>query len=137
MLHLQKLAVGISDRAHLAAVQAERAAAHPPLRHLTRHVPKRAPEILAGGSLYWVIAGMMSVRQRIVAIAATRREDGSAACAITLDPALFHVAARPVRAFQGWRYLAPEQAPPDLAEGGEDAALPPALAEALRALALL
>ncbi len=137
MLHLQKLAVGIRDRAHLAAVQAARAEAHPPLRHITRHIPKRAAEILAGGSIYWVIAGTMSLRQRVLAITPAQREDGSAACALALDPALVRVAARPVKAFQGWRYLAPAQAPPDLAAGAEDDDLPPDLAEALRALALL
>ncbi len=137
MLHLQKLAVGIRDRAHLAEVQAARARANPPLRHLTRHAPKRAAEILAGGSIYWVIAGAMSVRQRVLAVAPARRDDGSAGCAIELDPALVRVAARPVKAFQGWRYLAPEQAPPDLAAGAEGEDLPPDLALALRALALL
>ena len=137
MLHLQKLAVGIRDRAHLAAVQAARAASDPPLRHLTRHFPKRAAEILAGGSLYWVIAGTMRVRQRILGIEAARRGDGSAGCAIHLDPTLVCVAARPVKAFQGWRYFAPALAPPDLAAGLDDEDLPPDLAAALRALALL
>jgi hypothetical protein len=137
MVHLQKLAVGIRDRAHLAAVQAARAAANPPLRHLTRHFPKRAAEIVEGGSLYWVIAGTMRVRQRILAITPARREDGSAGCAIHLDPQLVPIAARPVKAFQGWRYLAREQAPPDLPAGAEGDDLPPELAEALRSLALL
>ncbi len=137
MLHVQKLAVGIRDRAHLAEVQAARAGTDPPLRHLTRHRPARAAEILAGGSIYWVINGAMSVRQRILAIEAGLRADGSPCCALHLDLALVPVAARPIKPFQGWRYLAAGQAPPDLASEADEAALPPALAEALRALALL
>jgi hypothetical protein len=140
MLHLAKLAVGIRDIAHLREVQAGRLAAGSGLRHLTRNFPRRAPEVLAGGSLYWVIQGAMVVRQRIVDITAAQYDDGSRCAALCLDPALVAVAARPVRAFQGWRYLAAEAAPPDLSAAGgaeTDDALPPRLRRALRDLALL
>src|SRR5271168_3541643 len=82
MLHLAKLAVGIRDVAHLADVQAQRRVAHPPLRHLTRNIPRRAADVLDGGSIYWVIAGSMLVRQRIVDITEAEREDGSRCAAL-------------------------------------------------------
>jgi hypothetical protein len=137
MLHLMKLAVGVRDPAHLHALQALRVVQDPPLLHRTRQMPRRSAEIVAGGSLYWVIAGSMLVRQRIVDIVADARPDGSACAALILDPALVGVVGRPVRPFQGWRYLAAEAAPPDLTSASEDGAMPPALAQILRELCLL
>jgi len=140
MLHLTKLAVGIRDAGHLRAVQARRAEAEPPLCHRTRNCPRRAGEIVAGGSIYWVIAGAMLVRQRVLAIERDRWPDGSACAALILDPALVAVAARVTKPFQGWRYLACEAAPPDLAAAAAAAGeeqLPPALRQELRALGLL
>ncbi len=140
MLHLMKLAVGVRDPAHLRVLQAERAARTPPLRHRTRNFPRRAAEVIGGGSIYWVIAGFLSVRQPILDIVADCREDGSACAALILDPELVALAGRSVKPFQGWRYLASADAPPDLAAltptRGETA-LPPALRQELRALCLL
>jgi hypothetical protein len=140
MLHLMKLAVGIRDLAHLQQVQADRARANPPLRHLTRNHPRRAAEVLDGGSLYWVVAGWMLVRQRVVDIRSARAEDGTAHAALVLDPVLVPLAGRAARPFQGWRYLEAAAAPPDLAPdaSGEDSqALPAALRRELQALGLL
>jgi len=140
MLHLMKLAVGIRDIAHLREVQTARLARQGVLRHLTRNCPRRAAEVVDGGSIYWVIAGAMVVRQRIPQISADRYEDGSACAAIHLDPALHPVAGRLVRPFQGWRYLPPDDAPPDLVRNGRVRgleALPEALRRDLLALALI
>ncbi|MBU6497901.1 MAG: DUF1489 family protein, partial [Rhodospirillales bacterium] len=115
MLHLTKLAVGIRDIAHLREVQAARAASDPPLRHRTRNFPRRAAEIIEGGSMYWVVAGAMLVRQRIADIIEDRWDDGSACAGLVLDPTLVPLAGRPTRPFQGWRYLEAAAAPPDLA----------------------
>lgn len=140
MLHLMKLAVGVRDPAHLAALQEGRARTAPPLRHVTRNRPRRAAEVLDGGSLYWVIGGMLVVRQLIRDITAEDGADGVARTALVLDPVLVPVAGRPMQPFQGWRYLRPEAAPPDLATApaaaGADA-LPAALRADLRALGLL
>ena len=137
MLHLIKLAVGVRDPAHLRELQQRRTETDPPLRHLTRHMPRRAEEILAGGSLYWVVAGSLLVRQRITAIAPSTRADGTACAMLAFDPALIPVSPRPVKAFQGWRYLAAHEAPTDLADDAMTADLPVALAQRLRELCLL
>lgn len=141
MLHLTKLAVGIRDVAHLRAVQAARGAADPPLRHRTGNFPRRAEEIADGGSIYWVIAGALVVRQRVLAIIEDTRDDGTTRCAgILLHKRLIAVAGRPTKPFQGWRYLAAEDAPPDIvgrAVARGETALPPRLRRELQALGLL
>ena len=78
MLHLSKLCVGIRDVGQLRDWQARRTESHPPLRHKTRNAPRRVAEIVEGGSIYWVIAGVMLVRQRIVAIRPDTWDDGGA-----------------------------------------------------------
>ena len=137
MLHIAKLAVGVTSLEHLGALQAERAVRERTLRHRTRRAPRRRDEVLDGGSLYWVVAGTMMVRQRIVDVVEDAFADGSAAAAFVLDPVLVRTDARPVRPFQGWRYLLEEAAPADLRPDAPEAELPPALQAALRALCLL
>ncbi len=140
MLHMLKLSVGVKEVAQLRAIQARRAIAEPPLRHQTRMAPKRRDEIVDGGSIYWVIAGFVQVRQRIVDIIDDRWDDGTPCAGLVLDPELVPVAGHPVRAFQGWRYLEAAAAPADLAalpqaEGAE--AMPPAMLRELRSLCLI
>lgn len=142
-LHLVKLCVGVDslddlerwyrdeERAH--AGRGERFA---PM-HVTRMFPKRADEILAGGSLYWVIRGLVQARQRIVDLRPVRGHDGIERCGIVLDRELVRTEHQPRRAFQGWRYLQGRDAPADLrqASGGED--IPEEMRRALRELALI
>ncbi|WP_431283275.1 DUF1489 family protein [Humitalea sp. 24SJ18S-53] len=140
MLHLIKLSVGTRDIAGLAAWQAARAVAEPPLRHQTRSRPKRAAEIIDGGSIYWVIQGVLRVRQRIIDISEDTWDDGTSCAGLVLDPVLVPVAARPTKPFQGWRYLDPAAAPPDIAAMAEASGidgLPPKLLAELQALCLL
>jgi hypothetical protein len=139
MLHIVKLAVGVRDLAHLAEIQHARAKSDPPLRHRTRNTPKRADEIITGGSIYWVINRAILARQRITAIIRDHWDDGSACAGLVLDPELVRVAARPTKPFQGWRYLNAADAPADLAIGGSSGVeeLPEALRLALSQLALL
>jgi hypothetical protein len=87
----------------------------------TRMWPKRVEDVLAGGSLYWVIKGVISVRQRIVAIDDVTDDHGER-CGLYLDAHLQRTVPQPRRAFQGWRYLEPKDAPADLtaAQGGAD-----------------
>jgi len=140
MLHILKLAVGARDIAHLAEFQQTRLKAGQVLRHQTRNMPKRAAEITAGGSMYWVISGAILVRQRITAIIADKRDDGSACTSLMLDPELIRVAARSMKPFQGWRYLNAADAPADLAASGPQSGienLPDEMRLALVGLALL
>ena len=138
MLHIAKLAVGIRDLSHLRRVQAARAAAPGGLRHQTRNAPRRAGEVTDGGSLYWVISGAMLVRQRILDITEDRWDDGTKCAGLVLDAGLVQVEGRPTKAFQGWRYLEPAAAPPDIDLSATDTgAMPPALRHELRALCLL
>ncbi len=139
MLHLLKLCVGIRDIAQLQSVQAARLAAGTALRHQTRNFPRRAQEIVDGGSLYWVISGAILVRQRITAIEAERWDDGSACAGLHLDPVLVPVQGRSTRPFQGWRYLEAAAAPADLSATEADGAdaLPEPMRRALQALGLL
>lgn len=140
MIHLLKLSVGPRDVAQLQAIQARRAALDPPLRHHTRMRPKRDAELVAGGSIYWVVAGFVQVRQRILDIREDTWDDGSRCAGLVLDPTLVAVAVRQVRPFQGWRYLPAEAAPVDIVAGGEaqgTEAMPEAMRRELRGLGLL
>ncbi len=101
-------------------------------------VPKRADELKDGGSLFWVIRGEVTCRQRIRDIRPFRDKDGTGRCAIVLDPKVVLVAPRPYRAFQGWRYLAAEDAPRDLDKAAPGAAaMPETLRRELRELGLM
>ena len=97
----------------------------------TRHTPKRAAELLAGGSLFWVIKGAIMVRQSIVAIETL--DSGTQPCRIELAPELVVTAPQPRRPFQGWRYLPAADAPPDLSNAGGEG-VPLDLARQLREL---
>ncbi|MDH3239870.1 MAG: DUF1489 domain-containing protein [Alphaproteobacteria bacterium] len=146
-LHLLKMAVGIESVAHLARVQKarrdeRRAKGERPINwHFTRNFPRRAPELLDGGSMYWIIRGEIVARQRIVALEERRRGEGRKRCAIGLAAKIVRTQPIGHRALQGWRYLAPGDAPPDLGaaprlpKGAER--LPEGMARELRELGLL
>ncbi len=143
-LHLIKLCVGIEDIAHLRRVQrarldaaraVDRAAT---LAHITRQMPRRADELLAGGSLYWVIKRQIQVRQQLLDIVRFTDDEGINRCRLVIDPQLVPVRPNPRRAFQGWRYLDAADAPPDLEipDGGE-AEMPPEMRARLLEMGLL
>jgi hypothetical protein len=140
-LHLLKLCVGASSVADMEDWVARRATANikaglgPVTQHTTRMVPKRRDEVLSGGSLYWVIKGVVLVRQRIVDLRPFTGEDGIGRCEIVLDRTLHPTQAQPRRAFQGWRYLTAEDAPADLDR--KSAKAPPELRAKLAELGLL
>ena len=117
--HLIKLSVGTENVEDLARWHAlKRAQTEDGLpRHVTRMWPKREAEILGGGSIYWVIKGAILCRQRVVRLDEVIGADGIRRCAIVLDPDLVRTQSSLKRPFQGWRYLAPADAPPDLPKG--------------------
>jgi hypothetical protein len=134
-LHLIKLCVGVSAVEEMAAWVQD---GHDDLDHVTRMFPKRHADIVPGGSLYWVIRGMIACRQPIVELQAVRGGDGIERCRIVFAPKIIRVRPTPRRAFQGWRYLSAEDAPPDLtARDAELANMPESLQRELAALGLL
>jgi hypothetical protein len=143
-VHLVKLCVGVETVQDLRDWQAERlnmltrTGETPELRHRTRQTPRRRRDLLDGGSLYWVIKGLVLVRQRIVDLKDAAKDDGTPCCAIVLDPELVATRPHPRRAFQGWRYLEAADAPADdrMPESGHDD-MPPGMREALRELRLI
>ncbi|HZR86292.1 MAG TPA: DUF1489 domain-containing protein [Bradyrhizobium sp.] len=144
-LHLIKLAVGCDSIKDLKGWVAERMklakAKGLPQRHIhvTRMTPKRVEDILAGGSLYWVIRGEVAAREKIIAIEPFRDKDGIGRCRIVMQPKVIAVSPRPMRPFQGWRYLKEGDAPPDLTRTAASglAAMPEPMRRELRDLGLL
>ena len=87
-MHLQKLCVGVENIEGLQAWidfradQARSAGRAPEQFHTTRATPKQRDAILQGGSLYWVIKGVMQARQHIVDLRPRVGEDGITRCDI-------------------------------------------------------
>ena len=134
-LHLVKLAVGIDDIDDLRRIREARAAERGGSWVYTRNHPRRAQEVLAGGSIYWVIRGQIRVRQRVTGLRRERDNTGRRYCLIEIDAELVPTVPRACRPFQGWRYLSPGDAPLD-----RPAAAAPALDRMLgelRALGLI
>ncbi|MBL3571618.1 lysophospholipase [Rhodovulum sulfidophilum] len=133
-VNLVKLCVGADRVEDLIDWQTARRAALPDglPRHVTRMWPKRAADLLDGGSLYWVFKGAILARQRVLRLDEVIGEDGIARCAIVLDPEVIRTEAVPRRPFQGWRYLEAGDAPRDLpATRPDEDDLPPQLMAAL------
>lgn len=142
-LHLIKLCVGANSVDDLAAwidfklQSAREAGLEPEQYHTTRMIPKRADELLAGGSLYWVIKGFVQARQRLLEIRPFTDDDGIGRCRLVLEPVLHATELQPRRPFQGWRYLKPADAPRDLARTAADAEIPFEMRRDLSELCLL
>lgn len=141
--HLIKLCVGAESVEDLSRWQVANRPHWPggKPRHVTRMWPKREAELLGGGSLYWVIKGLVLCRQSVTGLEAVTGSDGISRCALILDPEIIATETLTRRAFQGWRYLSPEDAPRDLPAGraasrAEDDVLPPELARALAEIGL-
>jgi hypothetical protein len=142
-LHLIKLCVGVDTIGELEEWIAERPRRFGPRAdgrhvHVTRMLPKRSEALLDGGSLFWVIKGQLSCRQALLGVESFTDGEGVSRCRLVLDPAVVAVHPRPVRPFQGWRYLDGEEAPDDLGEAsGAVQALPEAMRRELVSLGLL
>ncbi len=121
-LHLIKLCVGAESfddhRAWIAAMLERKRRSGLPVEqlHTTRMVPKRRDELLAGGSLYWVIKGSVQARQKLLEIRPFKDDEGISRCHLVLDPELIATRPQPRRPFQGWRYLKASDVPADLAD---------------------
>lgn len=141
-LHLIKLSVGPESVADLKNWQTKRlkdlkpAGEKPELMHVTRHMPRRAEEILAGGSIYWVIKGFVVGRQKILELRPVKKNDMDY-CGIVHDKKFIPVRSQPKKAFQGWRYLEAKDAPEDSKAQGDEDIMPEHMMRELRELGLL
>lgn len=142
-VHLLKLAVGAVSLDHMrerARGRADEAAAAGGPRAgaiTTRTAPRRAAEILDGGSLYWVIKGSIQARQMVLGIEPFTDACGLGRVRILLHESVCPVRPRPCRPFQGWRYLRPQDAPADLSLSYADAAMPASMRRDLMELCLI
>ncbi len=143
-LHLIKLCVGcdlvadLEDWIKQKLKEKKRRGQKPEHIHTTRMVPKRAEELADGGSLYWVIRGQVTCRERILDIRPFTDKDCIGRCRVVLDGKLVLVEPRPRSPFQGWRYLEAKEAPRDLSRAAPGAAkMPEQMRRALRELGLL
>jgi hypothetical protein len=139
MINILKLCVGADSVEDLLDWQRSQRPHWPPGKavHVTRMWPKREAEVLEGGSLYWVIKGIILARQRIDDLKQVDLGDGISRCALILDAEVIRTEAAPRRPFQGWRYLDPADSPRDLPKGrAKDDPLPAALAQALAEIGL-
>jgi hypothetical protein len=112
MINLLKLCVGADSVEDLLDWQTSQRRHWPEGKavHVTRMWPKREADILEGGSLYWVIKGVILARQRITDLQQVTLGDGIPRCALILDQEVIRTEAAPRRPFQGWRYLTPRTA---------------------------
>lgn len=141
-LHLIKLCVGCDSVEDLTEwlddmlKRKRRSGQKPEYAHVTRMVPKRIPELLDAGSLYWVIKGSVQCRQRLLDIRPFIDKDGIGRCRLVMETRVVRTEWQPRRPFQGWRYLEANDAPRDLkaGRGGDD--LPHALRAELAELGL-
>ncbi len=143
-LNLVKLCVGVDKVSELAQWRDVRAAGARAIgveyepHHTTRMWPRRAEELLDGGSLYWVFKGLILARQRIVRMDEAIGEDGIRRCRLVFDPELVLTEAHKKRPFQGWRYLTKADAPKDIGLYREDEEeIPGALRAELSSLGVL
>jgi hypothetical protein len=140
-LHLIKLAVGVDDVEHLRKLQQQRRKERrqkPASPHwvFTRNTPRRADELLDGGSLYWVIRGVVRCRQQLVGFDEARDAEGEKYCRIKVRRTVVPTAPKAMRPFQGWRYFEDELAPSDLRQG-DTTDVPREMGVELRRLGLL
>lgn len=140
-LNLIKLSVGSDSVDSMVAWQSTRRAqgADGLPRHVTRMWPKRESELIeGGGSIYWIIQGVLQCRQRILRLDEVIGADGIRRCGIVLDPQVVRTGTALKRPFQGWRYLQGADAPADLPEQRQnEEALPPDLSAALSEIGVL
>ena len=136
-LNLIKLCVGVSEIEEMSSWVKLARKSNEELDHVTRMFPRRMDEILPGGSLYWVIRGLILCRQPIADLQGVVGGDGIQRCRIVFKPQIIEVRPTPRRAFQGWRYLKEEDSPIDLPRGDNAGNLPEKMRRELAELGLI
>ncbi len=129
-LHLTKVAYGAQSLDELHGWFATRGAE---ALLTTRYLPKRAGEISGAGSLFWIYKHQLVCRSPVLRFA----EAEGGRTHIVISTQLIDVIPRACRAHQGWRYLDPANAPPDLDGADAGDLLPGHLASDLARLGLV
>ena len=114
MINLKKLAVGINSLEELKDFQILKLKKNNEISVKTKNTPKRKPEILDGGSLYWIINNRFAIRQLVIDIRENISYEGKKYCLIILDRKIIQVEKISQRPFQGWRYLKLNNSPKDI-----------------------
>ena len=102
-LHLIKLSVGVDSIRELDDWIKERLAEKKkkkqPLEHIhtTRMMPTQKEALLDGGSIYWVIKGVISCRQKLIDLRPFSDKEGIKRCRIVMEPKLVAVMPKPRR----------------------------------------
>ncbi|MGB1361415.1 MAG: DUF1489 family protein, partial [Alphaproteobacteria bacterium] len=116
-IHLKKLAAGIESVAELTEIMQQRAKlGADKVCAYTTNKPTRGDEIIESGSLYWVIKGKISARQKVLGYGTWVDDIDRTRATIILDKEVIPTEHYPHRPFQGWRYLKPQDAPKDLSQ---------------------
>ena len=113
-MNLKKLCVGAETPSDLFYRQESMREKYKKTIHITRMFPKRAEELISGGSIYWVIKGKICVRQNILKVEKFTDLNEIKKCKIELSDKLFLTIPYKVRPFQGWRYLEKKDTPDDI-----------------------
>ena len=117
---MKKIAVGIDTIERLRVRQEIIFNQYNKIIHLTRNYHKKRDDLIANGSMYWIIKRRVMVRQKILDISSVIRDDGSKGCEIELDKELIHVIPTPMIPFQGWRYFSSEEVQNDLSRNNNN-----------------
>lgn len=116
-IHIIKLVVGATDIAHFHDIQRMHEMDYHGQAAVpcwTRYKPKRGDEILkSGGSIYRVVKNRIVCRHKILGFEVVETEEKGKMCMIMQDAQMIETVHMPKRAFQGWRYFKPSEAPPD------------------------
>ena len=112
--NMKKLAVGVENVAHLVEIQTERKKQLGYACAYTTMKPTKEDELIKDGSLYWIIKGKISARQKILGFQSYIDFDEKKRTIILLDETVIETEKFAHRPFQGWRYLADNEKPADL-----------------------
>ncbi len=117
-IHLLKIAAGIASVSELNQRFEAYGEFDPELGFVvpivTRNVPRKKEALMDGGSIYWIIKGLIQVRSEIIDLQDGEDGNGRRLCRIYVSPKIQLVVPTKRRGFQGWRYLQTSDAAPDM-----------------------
>ncbi|MFP4313995.1 MAG: DUF1489 family protein [Alphaproteobacteria bacterium] len=104
----------------------------------TSRKPLREKELLDGGSVFWIVKKQIQCRQKILAVEPYQEKEEKPSFLILCDTQLIRIQPIAKRPFQGWRYLQPDNASPDIGPiYTEEEPPPPGVEKILREAGLL